>query len=116
MSAVLVSSDMMVSSRLSNTAQRANVPLTIALSAGDLTSQLSGQTRLVIVDLTQPGLNIVEAVSAVRTIAPAAKILAFGPHVDEELLAEASAAGCDLVLSNGQFHREQESLLMQFCP
>lgn len=115
MSAVLVSSDMLVSSRLRSTAQQAGVPLTIALSAAGLADQLRGDMRLVIMDLSQPMLNLADAVATVRATAPKAKIIAFGPHVDARLLTSASAAGCDLVLTNGQFHREQAALLAQFC-
>ncbi|HUE73422.1 MAG TPA: hypothetical protein VMP01_21265 [Pirellulaceae bacterium] len=111
MSAVLVSSDMMVSSRVMSTARQAGVPLAVALSAGDLKERLSGETRLVMLDLSQPGLNVAEVVAAVRSGAPAARIIAFGPHVDEPLLASARDAGCDVVMSNGQFHREQEAII-----
>ena len=111
MSAVLASSDMMVSSRVMSTARQAGVPLAIALSAGDLKDRLSGETRLVMLDLSQRGMTAAEVVGAIRQCAPAARIIAFGPHVDEELLASARDAGCDAVMSNGQFYREQEAIL-----
>lgn len=115
MSAVLVSSDMLVSSRVMSTARQAGVPLAVALSAGDLKERLRDETRLVMLDLAQPGLNVAEVVAVVRSGAPAARIIAFGPHVDEGLLASAQDAGCDVVMSNGQFHREQEAILAKFC-
>jgi DNA-binding NarL/FixJ family response regulator len=115
MCVVLVSGDMMASSRLCSTAQRVGVSLGIAVSPGDLAGRLSGQTRLVIFDLSQPDLKLADAVAAVRSASPGARIIAFGPHVDEALLAAASSAGCDEVMSNGKFHREQEALLKQFC-
>ncbi len=111
MSAVLLSGDMMVSSRVMSAARQAGVPLAIAQSPADLDERLSGDTRLVMLDLSQPALQLPVAVGAVRAIAPVATILAFGPHVEEQLLAAAREAGCDEVMSNGQFHREQGAIL-----
>ena len=115
MSAVLVSSDRMVSSRVMSTARQAGVPLSIALAAGDLPGRLSGETKHVMLDLSQPGMNVMDMVATVRGGAPAARIIAFGPHVDEARLAAARDSGCDVVMSNGQFHREQEAILAKFC-
>lgn len=111
MTAVLVSGDMMVSSRVMSAAKSAGATLAIALSAGDLPERLSDQARLVLVDLSQPGLSPAEVVSTVRQGAPLAKIVAFGPHVEEGLLAAARDAGCDLVMTNGEFHRQQAAIL-----
>lgn len=115
MRAVLLSSDMMVSSRVTSAARQAQTGLAIALSVADLKDWLNEQTRLVMIDLSPTGLNIADAVAVIRTGAIAATIIAFGPHVEEELLAAARDAGCDVVMSNGQFHREQEALLRRYC-
>jgi hypothetical protein len=56
----------------------------------------------VVVDLARYG----GAVAAVRAAAPAARIVAFGPHVDDALLAAARADGADLVLPRSQFFRD----------
>lgn len=116
MSIVLVSSDMQVASRLRGTAERLGKKLSIALSPADLPDRLANQPQLVIFDLTQPELDIAAAVESVRRGACAARTLAFGPHVDENSLASANLAGCDRVVSNGTFHREQAALITQLCP
>jgi hypothetical protein len=46
-----------------------------------------------------------DAVAAVRGIAPAARLVAFGPHVDNRLLERARADGADVVLARSQFFR-----------
>jgi hypothetical protein len=56
----------------------------------------------VIVDLSRHG----ESITAVRVSAPAARIVAFGPHVDDEVLARARADGADRVLTRAQFFRD----------
>ncbi len=52
---------------------------------------------------------IVDCVRKGRETAPA--IIAFGPHVHENLLAAARAAGCDDVLSRGQFFGQLDAIL-----
>ena len=64
-----------------------------------------------LVDLSLDGLDLPAAVAAIRTAAPSARIVAFGAHVNEAALAAAEAAGCDLVLPRGQFHKQYAELL-----
>ncbi|HEY7105276.1 MAG TPA: DNA-binding response regulator [Acidimicrobiia bacterium] len=58
--------------------------------------------EIVVVDLARHGT----AVAAVRAAAPAARIVAFGPHVDEALLSAARDDGADVVLPRSQFFRD----------
>ena len=57
---------------------------------------------VIVVDLARFG----NAVGAIRAAAPDARIVAFGPHVDDELLERARAAGADTVLARSQFFRD----------
>jgi hypothetical protein len=57
---------------------------------------------VVIVDLARSGTDV----GAVRDVAPAARIVGFGPHVDEERAAAARAAGADSVLPRSRFFRD----------
>ena len=54
---------------------------------------------VVIVDLARDPA----AVGRVREVAPAVRIVAFGPHVDDAGLAAARAAGADSVLPRSRF-------------
>jgi DNA-binding NarL/FixJ family response regulator len=85
----------------------------IAGSVGQARAKLVADTRLVIVDLTLERISMSDVVAATRELAPHAKIVAYGPHVDEAVLLAAQAGGADLVLSRGQFHREYANLLKQ---
>jgi hypothetical protein len=62
---------------------------------------------VVIVDLARFG----DAIVAIRATAPDARIVAFGPHVDDALLAKASADGADSVLPRSQFFRDPSAAL-----
>jgi hypothetical protein len=56
---------------------------------------------VVVVDLARdPDLG------ALRAAAPDARILAFGPHVDDDRLAAARAAGAHLVLARSRFFHD----------
>jgi hypothetical protein len=63
------------------------------------------------IDLSMDGLNLPAAVQALKAGAPQVRTVAFGPHVDEALLADAADAGCDLVLTRGQFNKQYAELL-----
>jgi hypothetical protein len=47
----------------------------------------------------------------VKAASAATRVIAFGPHVHEDRLAAARAAGCDSVLSRGQFFSQAENVL-----
>jgi hypothetical protein len=54
---------------------------------------------VVIVDIARHG----DAIAEVRAAAPAARLVAFGPHVDEAGLDRARADGADVVLVRSRF-------------
>jgi hypothetical protein len=72
-------------------------------SAAGLAAASAG-ADLVVVDLSRPG--VVDALAGLS-----ARTIGFGSHVDRELLAAASAAGCDLVLPRSQFFSRLGELL-----
>jgi hypothetical protein len=60
-----------------------------------------GGAAAVVVDLARdPDLG------ALRAAAPDARILAFGPHVEDDRLEAARAAGADLVLARSRFFHD----------
>jgi DNA-binding NarL/FixJ family response regulator len=110
MQSLFLTPDLMFSSRVLGAASAAGVGLKIVPAAGDVVRFVSDDCRLVLVDLTMPGLDLPRVVAAVREKAPAARIIAFGPHVEEAMLAAAQEAGCE-VLTRGQFNQQYAQLL-----
>jgi hypothetical protein len=51
------------------------------------------------------------AVATVRSAAPSARIVAFGPHVDADLLAQAGRDGADVVLPRSRFFQDPAAVL-----
>jgi len=108
---VFFSSDMTFSSRVLGAAQALGVGCKVAALPAQLSGAVAADCRLVLVDLGLAGLDMPAAVATIRGASPPAKIVAFGPHVDEALLASAKAAGCDEVLPRSQFQKQYVELL-----
>lgn len=113
MSIALLCADLMQSSQVSGAAQRVGTPLRVFSSADALLAGLAAEpARLVIVDLALPGLDPARLCSALQELpAGMPRTLAFGAHVHRERLEQAREAGCDLVVSRGEFHARMDALL-----
>jgi DNA-binding NarL/FixJ family response regulator len=112
-SVVFLTADLMFSSQVLGAGSALGMKVLIAGSVDQARAKLTAECRLVIVDLTLERVAMPDVVAATRELAPHAKIVAYGPHVDEAVLLAAQAGGADLVLSRGQFHREYANLLRQ---
>jgi hypothetical protein len=57
---------------------------------------------VVVVDAERRG----SAIAEIRAVAPSAAVVAFGPHVDDEVLATARADGAALAIPRSRFFRD----------
>jgi hypothetical protein len=108
---LFLSSDLMFSSRVVGAAKTLGVPLQLVADPAALPAKISADCRLAFVDLTLDSLNLPAAIAAIKAGAPAARVISYGPHVDEALLANATDAGSDMVLTRGQFNQQYAELL-----
>lgn len=114
MAAVLIATDLMATSSAAGAARQAGVTLqTVAPSA--VSEGVNAETRLVVIDLTAVAAGLAELVGSIRQAAPGAHVLAFGPHVQEQRLGAARDAGCDEVITRGQWHKGAEQLLLVYA-
>lgn len=115
---LLVSGDLMATAWLEPHAQRAGMQLRTALSPqGALKDLAQRPARVVVLDLSRPGLDIAGFVAQCRQVGePPAAVLAFGPHVDAATLHTAQAAGCAEVFTRGQFHSGAAEILARWLP
>jgi DNA-binding response OmpR family regulator len=111
---ILVSNDLMVVSRVQGAAIRAGGTVQAVLSVAIADESLRGEAaELVIVDLGSPMRDLETFVAKWKSESSTPpRIVAFGPHVHEVRLAAARAAGCDVVLSRGQFFAQVDALLI----
>lgn len=108
---LLLSSDLMITSQISAAAGDANAGLQILpnISAFEKALEASPsvddqqQPPLVILDMGTRNLDLTTVVAAIRGSLPNSPIVAFGPHVNESMMRGAAEAGCDRVMSRGEF-------------
>jgi hypothetical protein len=63
---------------------------------------------VVVIDLARSGNHV----SAVRAAVPGARIVCFGPHVDEDGARAALEAGADVVLPRSRFFNDPSAALL----
>jgi hypothetical protein len=98
MRVVALSSDLMDRSRISAAIGEVEFASDATRCAG---------ADVVVIDLARHGT----AVADVRRVAPEARIVAFGPHVDGELLDRARTDGADSVLPRSAFFQNPAGAL-----
>lgn len=112
---VLVSDDLFFSSQAVGAASHAGLKMITAGTTAAVVARLTENTVAgVIVDLGNTRANIAELCTEIRNAVVGKKpphIVAFGPHVQKELLATAEQAGCDEVLTKGQFSANLQAIL-----
>jgi CheY-like chemotaxis protein len=111
---IQLSADLMFASRVSGAARGLGVDVPSVGSSAALLSRLDADTRLVVLDLGTPGLDVAALAPAIREKSPSAAIVAYAPHVHEQRLSAARDAGCDEVLTRGQFNAAMEQLLAKY--
>jgi hypothetical protein len=117
MSVVFLSTDLVFASRVEGTAKELGTPVKIVGDAAAAAAACDdAAVRLVIIDLESAGPEVAQAVALVVDAARKQTrekplVLAYGPHVHEARLDAARAAGCDRVLSRGQFSSQMREIL-----
>ena len=109
--ALVVTTDLAVLAAAQGAAERAGVAFRSVAPASAESAASESAPHAVAIDLSAPIGDITELVASLRAATPGARLVAFGPHVHEARLEAARNAGCDAVVSRGQFHRQAEVLL-----
>lgn len=104
----LFSNDLMFSSAVGGAAAAQQAKLNVVSSLSELLKiNEAGALALVILDLATPAVDVASVTAQLRALtAPLPTIIAYGPHVHAEKLTAARDAGCDEVLTRGQFHSQ----------
>jgi hypothetical protein len=97
---LMLSGDLMFSSRVKAAAERSGRPFRMG---GRLPDEGLESLQYVIVDLSTRSGLIPEIVQQCSERCPDARLIAFGPHVHVDRLKAAREAGIHPVLTNGQF-------------
>lgn len=113
MSAVMLTTDLIFSSRVAAAARSAGVTLRTASTTDALLASVAEAeaVRLVILDLTTPGCDAARIVAELRKLQTMPTVVAYAPHVMGAVLQRAHEAGCDQVLTRGQFDSRLDTIL-----
>src|SRR5262245_8285563 len=106
--ALLLSDDLIFTSRVVGTARDLGLSVVAARSADVLVTMARQEPpACVIVDLQNPGLDLAGLMAGLREAGPAMpRVVAYGSHVQVEALRAARQAGCDPVMPRSQFVEE----------
>ncbi len=115
MRALALTADLMLGSRLAADAAGAGMELELVASASALRERLAsaGDASLLVVDLTDSGLDGAALVAALRAegLAAGTRVLGIYAHVDAAARERALQAGFDLVVPRSRMAREGAALL-----
>jgi DNA-binding NarL/FixJ family response regulator len=113
--AILLSDDLMFSSRVTGTARDLGLVVTPARSMAMLMDVARRQTPVcVIIDLANAGLDLPALIAGLAELPTRPRVVAYGSHVDAASLHAARAAGCNVVLPRSQFVAELPTALPQW--
>jgi len=116
MDALYLTTDLMFSSRVEGAANAAGVKLA-DYGMVDKLLEAARETppRVVLVDMDAPKLEIADFVAQLKQLEPAPAIVVYASHVHVDKLEAATAAGCDAVLTRGQFNSQMVQVLNHFA-
>ena len=105
---LLLSDDLIFSSRITGTARALGLAVEPARSAEALVELARQQApRCVLLDLANPGLVLGGLLRQLAEVCPVLpRVVAYGSHVDTATLRAAREAGCDPVLPRSKFVEE----------
>lgn len=116
MAVVLLSGDLMGASRIEGGARLAGTECRMVGNVDAAVLACAAQpVALVMVDLTTAGLDVTALVERLKGRSENVPIVAYGPHVHEAMLDAAKAAGCDRVLSRGQFLAQADAIIAHYA-
>jgi len=111
-----LTTDLVFPSRVAGAAAKIGARMETAASEPALLTKVETAETLVLLDLTTSGIDPAQLVTKLKSQSPPPRaVIAFGPHVHEAKLEAARTAGCDLVLSRGQFDAQIGTILEQFA-
>jgi DNA-binding NarL/FixJ family response regulator len=110
---LMICDDLIFTSRVTATARAKGLTVTPVRSADDAIRRArDASLACVIVDLHTAGGDLPALLTGLREACPAMpRVVAYGSHVNKELLQAARDAGCDLVMPRSKFANGLETEL-----
>lgn len=112
-SLIALGDDLIFRSRIEASAQALGLEFRSARDQSALLRMLDeAPARCLILDLANPGLQLVELMERIKQLgASAPRVVAYGSHIHADVLHSAREAGCDSVLPRSKFVEDLEKIL-----
>jgi DNA-binding NarL/FixJ family response regulator len=111
---LLLSSDLILASQLDAPARSAGFAVAVASNVEELSTRLANaQPEVIVLDLAEAAFPLDQTLRLIHEAAPKARILAFYPHVRDELRRAAEVGGCTLVIPRSRFLMRPADALQQ---
>lgn len=110
---LMLSDDLVFFSRVAGTARAKGLSVRQVRTAAELLAAAGCQPPTgVLIDLQNPGLDLLPTLTELRAICPTMPpVTGYGSHVEKELMKAAREAGCDEVLPRSKFVHQLEDNL-----
>jgi hypothetical protein len=110
---LLLCRDLIFATKVQSTARSLGYGISVVGDISNAQAEIeSSNPRLVLIDLTAGELSTPAAISGYLALSDRETwLVAFGPHVEARALAEAKAAGCQVVLPRSKFAANLPGLL-----
>lgn len=109
---ILLSRDLIFTTKITGTASAIGHRLVVVGRSDQLDQAMAdGPPRAILIDLAAGDLVTPAALASLRARVPAARLVAFGSHVDTASLDAAREAGCDEVMPRSKFVADFPTLL-----
>lgn len=113
---VLACNDFFFETRICDTARELNREVRCFSDADKIAELLSTENiSLLLIDLSSMS-NCLDELPRFRGLAPELTVIAFGSHVQIDLLKRAREAGCDSVMPRSRFTTELVNILQEYLP
>ncbi len=113
---LMLCDDLIFFSRVSAAARAAGRSVRMVRTAADLLAAVrTSPPPGVIIDLHNPGLDLPALLAKLHDACPSRpRVIAYGSHVEADVLRAAREAGCDRVMPRSQFVSELESHIREW--
>ena len=113
---VLACNDFFFETRICDTAKELNSEVRCLSDLNKIAELLSNENvALLLIDLSSMS-NCLDELPRLRELASKLTVIAFGSHVQTDLLKQARKAGCNSVMPRSRFTNELASLLQEYLP
>lgn len=103
--------DFFFQSKVTETAKQVGVPVQIVTSTESFEAQLERDPSLIIVDLASEGQESQVLIARAKALASTTPLVAFGIHLNADLLRKAAEAGADYVMPRSEFSGKLPEIL-----